>query len=90
MASTKKYKAKSYPLPLYQEPGKIRFPRKLTVAFAVCSKKCGARQFIVDGGTQVCEYCGRSMFRTEIATYVLKPKKKPNQSSQPMPLTRHG
>lgn len=76
VASTKKLKAKAYPLAQYQEPGKIEFPNELSVAFAVCSKKCGARQFIVDGSTQVCEYCGRSMFRVEVATYTLKQKKK--------------
>jgi hypothetical protein len=76
VTSTKKFTAKGYPLRQYQEPGMFEFPRELSVAYAVCSKKCGARQFIVDGGTQICEYCGRSMFRTEVATYVLKRKKK--------------
>ncbi len=67
---------KGYPLREYQEAGKVSFPRELHVAFAVCSKKCGSRQFIVDGGTQVCEYCGRSMFRVEVATYVIKRSKR--------------
>jgi hypothetical protein len=76
MASQKKFTAKAYSVREYQEPGKIEFPRELPVAFAVCSKKCGSRQFIIDGSTQVCEYCGRLMFRVEVATYVHKPKKK--------------
>lgn len=92
VAATKKFKAKAYPLAQYQELGKIAFPRELPVAFAVCSKKCGARQFIVDGGTQVCEYCGRLMFRVEVATYALKRKnelkKEPNQSAQTRSLAR--
>lgn len=72
MASPKKFKAKAYPMAQYQVPGKIAFPHELPVALAVCSKKCGARQFIVDGSTQVCEFCGRSLFRVEVATFTLK------------------
>jgi len=76
VAAKAKFKAKAYALAQYQEPGKIEFPRELPVAFAVCAKKCGRRQFIVDGATQVCEYCGRLMFRVEVATYALKQKKR--------------
>ena len=67
-----KFKAKSYPLRLYQKPEKIEFPKELSIAFAVCSVKCGNRQHIVDGNTQICEYCGKSMFRTEVRIYSLK------------------
>lgn len=67
-----KFKPKVYPLQLYQKPRKIAFPKELPVAYAVCSVKCGNRQHIVDGNTQICEYCGHSMFRTEVRTYSLK------------------
>jgi len=76
VSSQGKFSAKGYLLAQYQKPGKTNFPRDLPIAFAVCSKKCGAQQFIVDGSTQVCEHCGRLMFRVEVATYRLKPKKK--------------
>ena len=59
----------------------VVFPEAIAVAFAVCTKKCGARQFIVDGSTQVCEYCGRNMFRTEVAEYKLKKMKAPTRKS---------
>ena len=52
----------------------VTFPKTIAVAFAVCTKKCGGKQFIVDGSTQVCEHCGRNMFRTEVAEYRLKKK----------------
>jgi hypothetical protein len=88
VASTKKFKAKGYPLRQYQKPGKVIFPRELPVAFAVCSEKCGTRQFIVDGGTQICENCGRSMFRLDVATYTLKKiRKSPNKAPQTTAMT---
>ena len=81
-----KFKAKGYPLRLYQKPEKIEFPKELPIAFAVCSVKCGNRQHIVDGNTQVCEYCGRSMYRTEVRIYSLKPiaQKKAKTRTQPV------
>ena len=42
----------------------IEFPEFIQVAFAVCTKSCGTREFIVDGSTQRCQYCGNLMFRT--------------------------
>ena len=56
----------------YPEIKKVRFPKSMHIAYAVCTKDCGARQFIVDGSTQVCEYCGNQMFRTEVAEFLLK------------------
>lgn len=57
------------------KPKDVAFPETIFVAFAVCTKQCRARQFIVDGSTQVCEYCGQNMFRTEVAEYELKKTK---------------
>ena len=62
-------KPKSYPLDEYLEVKAVTFPKRLPVAYAVCAKKCGNRAFIVDGSTQVCEYCGHLMFRAEVTSY---------------------
>lgn len=67
----KSFEAKSYPLKAYPKVRKIDFPKSLPIAYAVCADRCGNRQFIVDGSTQVCEYCGRLMFRTLTQTYSL-------------------
>ena len=69
----------------------IDFPERLTVAHAVCHPECGAKEFIVEGSTQECQYCGGLMFRTKNAEYRRtratsgqRPKKKgkgrPNQA----------
>lgn len=42
------------------------------VALAVCSKRCGNVQLIVDGSTQVCPKCGDTMFRIKVQKYLLK------------------
>src|SRR5206468_11113246 len=47
------------------------FPEEIAIAYAVCSEDCGTCQFIVDGSTQVCEHCGRGMFRTSVRRYAL-------------------
>ena len=49
----------------------IQFPPSIDIAYAVCSKECGHAEFIVDGSTQVCYYCGKLMFRTAIRQYSL-------------------
>ena len=61
------------PLECYPEvkPEDVKFPNEIYIAYAVCSKECGNREFITDGYTQVCEYCGTQMFRTEVRKYVL-------------------
>jgi hypothetical protein len=55
----------------YPDVENIDFPEELYIAYAVCNKKCGNREFIVDGQTQVCEYCGKQMFRTEVKKYAV-------------------
>ena len=55
----------------YPEVTQVEFPESIHVAFAVCTKKCGVREFIVDGSTQRCQCCGELMFRTESAQYKL-------------------
>ena len=47
------------------------FPNEIYVAYAVCGKQCGNKEFIVDGQTQVCEHCHKQMFRTEVRKYTL-------------------
>ncbi|MGE5405402.1 MAG: hypothetical protein ACM3PP_10755 [Candidatus Saccharibacteria bacterium] len=62
------YKLEDYP---EVEPASIIFPEEIYIAFAVCGKQCGNKEFIVDGSTQVCEYCEKTMFRTEVKRYIL-------------------
>ena len=59
----------------YPEINEVDFPDKIHIAYAVCHPECGAREFIVDGSTQECQYCGSLMFRTEVAEYNLKNNK---------------
>jgi hypothetical protein len=60
----------SYPMKDYPEISKIDFSREIHIAFAVCGSKCGVREFIVDGQTQVCQSCGKLMYRTEVRKYI--------------------
>ncbi|MHB8984188.1 MAG: hypothetical protein ACYC4E_02410 [Carboxydocellales bacterium] len=61
----------SYKLEDYPEVDSIEFPKEVHIAYAVCGKVCGNREFIVDGQSQVCQYCGRIMYRTLVRKYVL-------------------
>jgi len=61
----------AYDLSDYPEVAEIDFPIEIHVAYAVCGKGCGNRGFIVDGQTQVCEHCGKLMYRTEVKKYIL-------------------
>ena len=49
----------------------VTFPTEIYVAYAVCRNCCGRREFIVDGSTQICHYCGKPMFRIGSKKYVL-------------------
>jgi hypothetical protein len=60
-----------YKLEDYPEVEDVDFPEEIYIAYAVCGKYCGNKEFIVDGQTQVCEYCGKQMFRTVVRKYVL-------------------
>ncbi|HBT64026.1 MAG TPA: hypothetical protein DEB10_05125 [Ruminococcaceae bacterium] len=51
--------------------GSIRFPCKILITYAVCRKDCGNAGLIVEGSTDICEYCGRHMLHTYIKKYVL-------------------
>ncbi len=62
-------KFEAYPLDEYPKVSEVNFPRELKITYAVCGKECGNREFIVDGQSQVCQYCGKLMFRTEVRTY---------------------
>lgn len=33
----------------------VEFPNEIFIAYAVCTKNCGNKEFIVDGETQVCK-----------------------------------
>lgn len=68
-----KFKPEGYPLDDYisVNDDEVKFPDEIYVAYAVCCKDCGTTEFIVDGGTQVCEYCGKNMFRTAVKKYKL-------------------
>ena len=62
-------KFEAYELEEYPAVSEVEFPKDVTIAYAVCSKECGNREFIVDGQTQVCTYCGKLMFRTLTRKY---------------------
>ncbi|HWI54585.1 MAG TPA: hypothetical protein VNT57_02755, partial [Desulfobacteria bacterium] len=55
----------------YPEVDDVKFPKEIYIAYAVCGKECGTKEFIVDGKAQVCQHCGKLMFRTEVKKYVL-------------------
>ena len=67
------WKLKGYKMDQYPkvDPNEINFPKEIYIAYAVCGKRCGRTDFIVDGGNQCCDYCGKSMFRTEVRKYIL-------------------
>lgn len=60
-----------YNLEDYPEVKEIEFPKEIYIAYAVCGKSCGNKEFIVDGQSQICQYCRKSMFRTEVKRYIL-------------------
>lgn len=62
-------KFEAYPLEDYPEITEASFPSEIEIAYAVCGKDCGNREFIVDGQSQVCQYCGKLMFRTVVRKY---------------------
>ena len=70
------FKPESYPLDKYIEvdDSKVDFPNDICIAYAVCSKECGNVEFIVDGSSQVCQYCGKLLFRTAVKNYSLSNK----------------
>jgi hypothetical protein len=61
----------TYEMADYPDVEAVEFPAEIYIAFAVCGNKCGHKEFIVDGSTQVCQYCGKLMFRTEVKKYRL-------------------
>jgi hypothetical protein len=62
-------KFESYRLDEYPEITEASFPAEIEIAYAVCGKDCGNKEFIVDGQSQVCQYCGKLMFRTLVRKY---------------------
>jgi hypothetical protein len=60
-----------YELEDYPEVTEVEFPKEIYIAYAVCGKSCGNKEFIVDGQSQICQYCRKNMFRTEVKKYVL-------------------
>ncbi len=64
---------KGYPISKYIEvdDDKVEFPKEIDIAFAVCSKTCGAVESIVDGSTQICQYCGTVMKKIRVKKYRL-------------------
>ena len=71
------FMAEGYPREEYLEvpEGSVEFPKEICIAYAVCSNNCGNAEFIVDGLSQVCQYCGRLLFRTEVKKYKLTEEK---------------
>jgi hypothetical protein len=60
-----------YKLEDYPDIETAAFPKEINIAYAVCSNKCGVQQFIVEGSTQICEYCCRKMLKKRVLRYVL-------------------
>ena len=60
----------------------VDFPAEIHIAYAVSTKDCGLREFIVDGSTQICQYCGKMMYRTAVRRYVLAPDTEDQQSQE--------
>ena len=65
---------KGFKLSDYPDVESVKFPELIAVAFAVCSKECGTTCFIMDGGPQICTYCGKMMFRTLVRSYRILPE----------------
>ncbi|WP_291571373.1 hypothetical protein [Clostridium sp. UBA4548] len=64
-------KFEQYEIEDYLEVEEVNFPKEIYIAFAVCGKECGNKEFIVDGQSQVCQYCGKLMFRIDSKKYVI-------------------
>ena len=60
-----------YALEDYPDVTAVAFPEEIHIAFAVCGKQCGNQEFIVDGQTQVCQRCGKLMYRTFVQKFVI-------------------
>lgn len=65
----KNEKFEAYPIHEYPRVDQVDFPKTIDIAYAVCSVSCGNKEFIVDGQSQVCQHCGKLMFRTVVQTY---------------------
>lgn len=77
----KKPDVTSYKIEDYPEVTSVDFPEEIYIAYAVCGKECGNREFIVDGQTQVCQHCGKLMFRTEVRRYLYDKTQKVKSSN---------
>lgn len=64
----------NYLLSDYPEANDIKFPSKINISFAVCSKTCGNFSYIVEDSTHICEYCGREMKNLKTKEYCLVDK----------------
>lgn len=64
----------------------IEFPNDIYIAFAVSTKDCGNSEFIVDGSTQICDVCGKTMFRTIVRRYQIAANYEPDN---PKPLEEY-
>lgn len=69
--SKNKISFKEYAFEDYPEVDNVKFPEEIYIAYAVCAKEPGNREFIIDGQSQVCQYCGGIMFRTKVNKYVI-------------------
>ena len=65
-------KFEAYPMEDYPKVDAVAFSETIHIAYAVCGKECGNKEFIVDGQTQVCQRCGRLMFRTFVQKFVIE------------------
>lgn len=59
----------NYLLSDYPDANDIKFPSKINISFAVCSKTCGSTSYIVESSTHICEYCGHEMKILESKEY---------------------
>jgi hypothetical protein len=75
-------KIEAYPQSEYPGVEAATFPPEIHIAYAVCGRECGNREFIVDGSTQVCQSCGKLMFRTVVQKYSLSRSDGPMRKSK--------
>ncbi len=67
---------------------KTTFPKHIYIAYAICDQGCGTLEFIVEGSTQECQYCGRHMYRMDTKTYELKAPNRRKSKSKSKPKSK--
>ncbi|MDH5762538.1 MAG: hypothetical protein OEZ51_06130 [Nitrospinota bacterium] len=69
----KEEKATSWKLNEYPKIEKedIDFPEEINLVYAVCGQSCSLQEIIVQGSTEICQYCNKRMKLIGKASYTL-------------------